>query len=174
MKFIVFNIVVAVALVYLVANKDNGLDVSLPKLGDVTAAAEQVLGRASAAVPQTRTEAPAPQAENPFSVMPETDSAAAAPKISPEAPLFDAPVIDKEDLSPPPVEVAAAEVPAAKVPSAEAPQPLDPAVAQRRAEVLGETAATPSAPVQLITDRRRRLLDLAEEMEYLAAEFSVQ
>ena len=45
MKFIVFNIVVAVALIYLVDNKDNGVDVSLPKFGDVTAAAGQVLDR---------------------------------------------------------------------------------------------------------------------------------
>ena len=41
MKFIVFNIVVAAALIYLVANKDNGVDIALPNLNAVTAAALQ-------------------------------------------------------------------------------------------------------------------------------------
>lgn len=165
MKFIVFNIVVAAALVYLVANKDTGFDVSLPKFGGVTAAAEQVLDPKPV---------PASESENPFSIMPETDSAVAVPKVAPEEPLFDAPVIDREDMPTPSTEMAAAEAPVVRAPAAAAPRPLDPAVAQRRAEVLGERTVAPSAPVQLITDRRRQLLDLAEEMEYLAAEFSVQ
>lgn len=150
MKFIVFNIVVAVALVYLVSNKDNGFDVSLPTFGDATASAEQVLDR----VP------------SPFEKFQNTVE---APTIS------DADLIESKI---PAVPTPVAERPVTKVPVPKAPKSVepvvDPAVAQRRAEVLGEKAIAPSAPVQLITDRRRQLLDLAEEMEYLAAEFSVR
>lgn len=150
MKFIVFNIVVAVALIYLVSNRDSGLDISLPKLNSVTAAAEQTLDRTP----------------SPFEKFRNT---------------VEAPTISNADLAEgkiPEVPTPVAERPVTKVPVPEATKSaelvVEPAVAQRRAEVLGETAVTPSAPVQLITDRRRQLLDLAEEMEYLAAEFSVQ
>jgi len=165
MKFVVFNIVVAAALVYLVANRDSGLDISLPGLGEVKAAADRVLEPKPA---------PAPQAENPFSVVPEADHAAAL-DVTPEKPLFDAPVIDREDLP-----SATSQVAAADKSAAEAPQPLAPDVARRRAEVLGEPSATPATPtvpepaVEPVADRRRQLLDLAEEMEYLAADLSVQ
>lgn len=150
MKFIVFNIVVAVALIYLVSNKDSGFDVSLPKFGDVTAAAEQALDRAPSAFEKFRN-------------------------------TVEAPTISNADLSegkPPATPTPVAERPVTQVPVPEAPKSIEravePAVARRRAEVLEEKSTTPSAPVRLVTNRRRQLLDLAEEMEYLAAEFSVQ
>ena len=98
--------------------------------------------------------------------------------------MVDAPVIDASDLVPPYLgtQIAAAPVidDADLVPrkvaatGAAPPQPLDTAVARRRAEVLGDGPVTSLQPVQSSTERRRQLLDLAEEMEYLAAEFSVQ
>jgi hypothetical protein len=150
MKFIVFNIVVAVALVYLVSNKDSGFDVSLPKLGDVTAAAGQALDRAPAAFEKFR-------------------NTVEAPTIS------DADLIERQPLD---VPIPVAERPLTTVPVPAVSKPVEPvvepAVAQRRAEVLGHGPVTPAAPVRLATNRRRQLLDLAEEMEYLAAEFSVR
>ncbi len=179
MKFIVFNIVVAVALIYLVANKDNGIDIALPKLGDVTAAAEQVLERAPAAEPQADPVPPAAQAKNPFSIIDDSES-----EIAAAAPVVDAPVIDAADLVPPYLGTQVADAPVidaadlaprkVAAPIATSTAPLDAAVARRRAEVLGEGPVVSAAPVQAATDRRRQLLDLAEEMEYLAAEFSVQ
>lgn len=150
MKFIVFNIVVAVALIYLVSNKDSGFDVSLPKLGDITAAAEQALDRAPSAFEKFRNTVEAPTISN----------------------------ADLSESKPPATPTPVAERPVTQVPVPEAPKSVEPAVepavARRRAEVLEEKSTTPSAPVQLVTNRRRQLLDLAEEMEYLAAEFSVQ
>jgi hypothetical protein len=146
MKFIIFNIVVAVALIYLVANKDSGFDVSLPKFGDVTAAAGQALDRAPAQFEKFR-------------------NTVEAPTIS------DADLTESE-LPAVPTPVAAR--PATKVPVPKAEPAVEPAVARRRAEVLEVRPATPATPVRLATNRRRQLLDLAEEMEYLAAEFSVQ
>jgi len=160
MKFIIFNIVVAAALIYLVSNKDSGFDVSLPKFGDLTAAAAQALDRAP----------------SPFEKFQNT---------------VEAPTIADADLvasKPPPAKIAAvaptpvAERPVTQVPVPEALQPaesaaelaVEPAVARRRAEVLGERSTTPPEPVRLATDRRQQLLDLAEEMEYLSAEYSVQ
>ena len=61
MKFIVFNIVVAAALIYLVANQDDTVNVTLPKVSDITAAAGQVFDRTSAAETPTQTDTPAPQ-----------------------------------------------------------------------------------------------------------------
>ncbi len=177
MKFIVFNIVVAVALIYLVANKDNGIDIALPKLDGVTAAAEQVLERAPAAEPQSDRIAPAPKPKNPFSIIDGSETAAAPP-------IVDAPVIDAADLVPPYLGTQVADAPVidaadlaprkVAAPIATSTAPLDAAVARRRAEVLGEGPVVSATPVQAATDRRRQLLDLAEEMEYLAAEFSVQ
>ncbi len=177
MKFIVFNIVVAVALIYLVSNKDNGVNVPLPKLGDVTAAAGQVLERASAEPEQSETDTSAPKPANPFSIISETEIAAATP-------LVDAPVIDASDLVPPYLGTQVADAPVidaadlapprVETPVATPPLPLDTAVARRRAEVLGEGPVASPEPLRASTDRRRQLLDLAEEMEYLAAEFSVQ
>lgn len=150
MKFIIFNIVVAVALIYLVANKDSGFGVSLPKFGDVTAAAGEALDRAPAAFEKFRN-------------------------------TVEAPSIDSADLSAsklPATPTPVAERPVTHVPVPEAEPAAEPAVAPivalRRAEVLAEKSAAPSVPVRLATNRRRQLLDLAEEMEYLAAEFSVQ
>ncbi len=164
MKFIVFNIVVAGALIYLVTMKDTGVDVSIPKLDEVTAAAEQVFDRRPAAEEQTQTVASVPKSENPFSLEYGGDAAAAPPAPRADQSIVDAPVIDTADLAPQPM----------LAPVVEAPKPLEPAVARRRAEVLGETPAAPPEPVRRAGDRRQQLLDLAEEMEYLAAEFSVQ
>jgi hypothetical protein len=167
MKFIVFNIVVAIALIYLVANKDNGADVALPKLGDVKAAADQVLDRAPAKPQQAETVTPSPKSANPFSIVNQTEIAAATPVV-------DAPVIDASDLVPPYLGTQVAAAPVIDDADLETPQRLDTALAQRRAEVLGEGPVSSLEPVRASTDRRRQLLDLAEEMEYLAAEFSVQ
>ncbi len=150
MKFIIFNIVVAVALIYLVANKDSGFDVSLPKFGDVTAAAGEALDRAPAAFEKFRNTVEAPTISNADLA---ASKLAAEPTPVAERPVTQVPVPEPE----PAVEPAVA-----------------PDVALRRAEVLEDGPATPAAPVRLATNRRRQLLDLAEEMEYLAAEFSVQ
>jgi len=168
MKFIVFNIVVAGALIYLFANNDNGADVSLPKLDDVTAAAEQLLDRTRAKIRQTQTDLPGQNSANPDSVVPKSEFAAAPPPVA-EEPLLDAPVIDEAELAPP-----ASEARVAEAPEADTRQPLEPAVARRRAEVLGEAPGTSFKPVQPTAGRRQQLLDLAEEMEFLAAEFSIR
>lgn len=159
MKFIVFNIVVAVALVFLVANRDNGLDVSLPQLGtkldEMTAAAETAFERAAPLAQQALATVDAP-------TIADADLIASEPEAK-VAVAVPAPV----------VEVATRETHVIT-----APQPLDTApnsaVARRRAEVLGGGSVTAFVPVRSAANRRRQLLDLAEEMEYLAAEFSVQ
>lgn len=150
MKFIVFNIVVAVALVYLVSNKESGFDVSLPKLGDITAAAEQVLDRAPSSFEKFRNTVEAPTISNADLT---ESKLPAVPTLVAERPVTQVPVPEAEPAAKPTVE---------------------PAIARRRAEVLGQSSAPPPTPVRLAGNRRQKLLDLAEEMEYLAAEYSVQ
>ena len=173
MKFIVFNIVVAAALIYLVANQGSGLDVSLPKLDGVTASAEKIFDSALPPAPPTppardRVDAPTIAAADLTTRLetrlevpePEPQEAAVAPPLPaavpplPTVPAIEIPVREAHVLRPP----------------APIKAPLDLTVAQRRAEVLDEAPE----PAQATSDRRRQLLDLAEEMEFLAAEFTTQ
>jgi hypothetical protein len=171
MKFIVFNVVVAVALVYLVANRDNDFDVSLPNLDDVSAAAEKTLDRVVPSAPEKTPIVDAPiivtaDLATRFSV-PEPE----VPEVEVTPPL---PVVE----APPLPAIPEIKVPVRQAHNVIVPPPtgstVDPAVAQRRAEVLGEGTVTAPDSVQPTADRRRQLLDLAEEMEFLAAEFAVQ
>jgi hypothetical protein len=170
MKFIVFNVVVAVALVYLVANRDNGFEVSLPNLDDVSAAAEKTLDQVIPSAPEKT-----PIVDAPIIMTADLATRFSAPE----------PEVPEVEVTPPVpvVEAPLPAIPEIKVPVREAhnvivPPPtrstVDLAVAQRRAEVLGEGSVTAPDSVQPTADRRRQLLDLAEEMEFLAAEFAVQ
>lgn len=167
MKFIVFNVVVAVALVYLVANRDNGFEVSLPNLDDVSAAAEKTLDRVVPSAPEEPAIVDAP-------IIMTADLATRFSDLEPK--IVAAPPL-------PAVEAPLPAIPEIKVPVREAhnvivPPPtgstVDLAVAQRRAEVFGEGSVTAPESIQPPADRRRQLLNLAEEMEFLAAEFAVQ
>ncbi len=168
MKFLVFNLVVAAALIYLVADQDNGLDVSLPSIGDVTAAAEKTLDRVTPPAPPVPAQVDAPVIADEDL---QTRMALAKPQPKPE--VAEAPPVPPADapLAPTPVvEVATREAHVITAP----PPDGDPAIARRRAEVLGEGPVGDLDLAQPTTDRRRQLLDLAEEMEFLAAEFAVQ
>lgn len=161
MKFIVFNVVVAVALIYLVANKGSGLDVSLPKFDDVTAAAEKTLDRVVSPVEPTPIIVDAPTiaaADLTTRLVVPKPRVTVTPPPLPPVPVVEVPVRQAHVVTVPP-------------PSS---TPLDLTVAQRRAEVLGEASVTSPELPQKTPDRRRQLLDLAEEMEFLAAEFAVQ
>lgn len=161
MKFIVFNVVVAAALVFLVANKDGAIDMSLPKLGDVTAAAETAFDRVVPPVKQAPVIVDAPVIADADLmtrlVVPEPPEAVTPPPLPP-VPVVEVPLREAHVVTVPPLKST----------------PLDLTVAQRRAEVLGEVSVASPELLQKTADRRRQLLDLAEEMEYLAAEFSVQ
>ncbi|NNE84841.1 MAG: hypothetical protein HKN28_12820 [Alphaproteobacteria bacterium] len=167
MKFIVFNVVVAVALVYLVANRDNGFDVSLPSLDDVSAAAEKTLDKVVPSAP----EEPA-IVDAPIIVTADLATRFSTPepevKVTPPVPVVEAPL-----PAIPEIKVPVREAHNVVVPPPEGAT-VDLAVAQRRAEVLGEGSVTAADSVQPTADRRRQLLDLAEEMEFLAAEFATQ
>ena len=185
MRFILFNIAVGTALIYLFNGGElslNQLKIGLeqakaqvaqlgePKPTPKPAAAQQLAkegkghGRDVIRVPKPKPQAPAPTS-NPNSnpnPKPETQSKESAPTV---------PQLEKPDSiakHPTPKLVSGADA-SIKVP------PVPPAVAKRRAQVLAKGKPVPVAlkagtSMMLASERRRELDALAEEMEMLYIE----
>jgi len=157
MRFLMFNLVVAAALVYLL--RDGGMpervlqSVAMVKDGVHSLAAEP----APAADAKAASVSSTPAATETAAAPPPAGPAPAAPKATPPA----APAVSAS-LTPRPEDLLPTD---------------DPAVRQRRAEVLG-TAGPEAAPATMAADpafmapqlRRRELQVLSEEMELLFSE----
>lgn len=176
MKFLVFNVVVAAALIYLVADKDSDFRAALPTLDGISGTVEQAAERLA---PQANPEPAAVDAPT----IADADLVDAAAEDAPNREPASAPQVVENlpPLVPPVIEVPVRQVhtvtpPPAAQPAAEpaAIPAVEPAVVQRRAEVLGTAPAGTGEALSQPAERRRQLLDLAEEMEYLAAEFAVR
>ncbi len=153
MKFLLFNLVVVAALGYLLS--DGSFGPAAP--GSALDHAQRAAG---AIVERGRDLASEPAAESTW----ETPEPMAAPEVAPVI-AADAPI--EIEIEPRPIHTVP-EVPALAEESFE-----DPAVAQRRAEVLGEVEIAASggaveAPRFMTPGERQRELDaLAEDMELL-------
>ncbi|NKB21517.1 MAG: hypothetical protein GKS01_13570 [Alphaproteobacteria bacterium] len=179
MKFLAFNLAVGVALVFLfTADKGDvhkAVDRAHNLAADIKQMAKEKVGHISP--PKVTEVKPTPVASVPVA-KPTAQPAAEPAKPVEAVPL--APVLaEKQTASAPPVPPAVTPPPSA-VPSPTkaggAPSTLDPAVAKRRAEVLSENPIADPTPVlkkgdklMSVSDRRRELLSLAEEMELLYA-----
>lgn len=152
MKFLMFNLVVAAALVFLFAGDK----------GDLAA----IAGKAERAVEQIKTKAvevikPAEEvSQKPVSA----PAAAPVPAIEKKAPPAPKPPpVAKAETAPPVPE---------KTVAARTPQPpLPPEVKKRRAEVLNDAGAPAPKAGKFMSsgDRKRELLMLSEEMELFSA-----
>ena len=169
MKSLVFNLLVVGALAFLLFDGDPPQSVSAA-VDKVAVKTDQLIdkGKALAGKPAEPRATPAPS----VTPKPEPVAAPAAPvEQVAKAPAAGTP------LAQPPKPVAKTPSPAkpAKVAAAPAPK-LDPAVARRRAEVLGETpdgaATARDAAPRFMTPRVRRteLHKLAEDMELMFVE----
>ena len=165
MKFLLFNLAVIAALVFLF-NPDKAdfralADRAYETVGIARDGAEQVLEKAN----QKALGALEKRVVEPARKKPEPKPVAPAPK---KQAVAKAPAPTEE--SAPAVTARKAAVPVNTAPpvAAAAEPKLDPAVAQRRAEVLGldAPAAGPAEEKLMSPDQRRReLFSLAEEME---------
>jgi hypothetical protein len=148
-KFLTFNIVVAVGLVYLF----TGGDWSLQKLKESVFEAS--------ALPENLTP----------KLGPKRTEKAVAKVITP-------PVEKKTpSLSPAPVKLAPVQI-AESRPAVKNPAPRSSKVIARRAEVLAsrtyESAAAPNTELMSPEERRRSLLSIAEDMELFSVEAALQ
>jgi hypothetical protein len=154
MKFLIFNIAVAAALIFLFTADKVDLQVAVTQAheaaGEVKKIARKIAGDGRSLIRK------------------------AAGDVEEKAPVVEAPKpVAPEPVAPPPAPVRLAKAPEAIA----APPPLPPEVAARRAEILsGVMAPETGSPVlkqgeKLMTssERRRELLSLAEEMELLYA-----
>lgn len=165
MKFLLFNVAVIAALVFLF-NPDKAdfralADRAYETVGIARDGAEQVMEK----VAEKTEAAPKKRVAEPAQKKPEPKPVAPAPK---KQAIAIAPVPIEEAT--PAVTAYKAAVPVKTAPpvAAAAEPKLDPAVAQRRAEVLGldAPAAGPAEERLMSPDQRRReLFSLAEEME---------
>ena len=190
MRFILFNIVVAAGLVFLLtrtgdlvapAGRDTFSDVVLKatEIGDQVA---EKLARARRSTASDETGAPVMNADRDPPAAPGTPKAVEATEPSPSPPTgpravagsqaAEESVTDAEPAALPPPLPAAIEVPPRTVAAVPADD-LDAEVRKRRAEVLGEGSAKARFTVEegseLMTpaERRRELDALVEEMELL-------
>jgi hypothetical protein len=184
MKFLIFNLAVAAALVFLFA-ADRGEVQRVAgqvrdAVGGVKDYARKALDDGKAALGGTVVPEP-PEAAAPLPVEAPADARAEARPVAPQPPEA-APRGRSAPPRPPapPRTAVAVAPPGDAIPPA--PPGLDPAVAQRRKEVLeGIVSADPapaSSPAPALregtrlmsaADRRKELLSLAEEMELLYA-----
>lgn len=195
MKFLLFNVVVAASLGYLLLGEDRN-DTVAPVLSRIEAMASAAVETATSAVSDQKPAPVAAPIAAPVAIAPPSDD----PELEVEAQLADEPVAKPAQefhsarRAPAPVnqEVTVASAPeptaepattqAAQVPAlppklpAAAPMTKaakvaasDPAAAQRRADVLDETpgATDQTETPQFMTpaERRRELARLAEDME---------
>ena len=159
MKFLIFNIVVAGALIFLFAGNK----------GDLTAVAqkaEQVVSK----IKTEAVEAVGPKPETPPPAKPVTPSVNVTKPAA--APVDASPSVAKPKA--PASEPAAQPLPSVTIADRTPKAPLPPAVAKRRAEVLDEGATVVSEgsaekfmPAEI---RKRELMLLSEKMEMFSAE----
>ncbi len=177
MKFILFNVVVAAGLVFLLTGTDNPVPSTGPGVFSeavlkVSELGDQVAQRLAHAGPSESPEAPAPAKADP----PARNADQETPPPSPApAPASKQAVTTKPPPFPPAIEVAPRKTRA--VPGdadvAALDGDLDADVRQRRAEVLGEVRRKPRVTVEeggkLMNpaERRRELDALVEQMELL-------
>ncbi|MBO6783351.1 MAG: hypothetical protein JJ899_08805 [Alphaproteobacteria bacterium] len=201
MKFILFNLVVTGALVFLVFDK-GGAPGDMPGPSEIaerveglfegkpdavpalpaallgtTAPVEAALGDDLAPLPEPRPEPEPGTVSAPTAVAPV--AASPVPPAPPEPPAEEILPLVPAEKTPVPETPAPASGP---VMVAEAPPPgLAPDVAKRRAEVLGTPQRTVRPAVRLsesareaLAERRLRLERLAEEMELMSAEATLR
>jgi outer membrane biosynthesis protein TonB len=196
MKFLLFNVAVATALVFLFTADRGEVQKVAGQVhdaaGDVKAYADKALAAGQTmlrrdAVTREQKANPATAAAAPKPVAPPVET---SPSVAPAAQPAQPPAIaqPRRDPPPPPRQVVQRPAPAApavrpstrSVAKKAAPAGLDPAVAKRRQELLDglDTAdnTVASAPalkegtrLMSPSDRRKELLTLAEEMELLYA-----
>ncbi len=169
MKFLLFNAVVAVALAYLLMGGDRNRQTA-----DISAALEQGVKSAVEAAKSVATPGisqpldPILPVEEPPAPATEPEMIAEEPAPSPEpqakqvrrapAPAGQEVAVTRAPEVPP--------LPPVVPPAAKSKQAVDPAVAQRRAEVLGEAPEAAAKPTFMsAADRKRELMRLAEDME---------
>jgi len=160
MNFLLFNVVVAASLGYLLLG-DNRRDTVAPVIAQIE---DRVKSATSSAVEVVKS-APIAQHEPIIEAKvaePVAPTAIVAQKAVPEARRAPAPVNQE-------VSVATVAPPAVPTTRAEKIAAADPSVAKRRAEVLGDgpTAADQAETPQFMTpaERRKELARLAEDME---------
>lgn len=179
MKFILFNLVVTGALVFLIMDK-GGTTIEIPTVAEVQGKVEAVLDRAAPrADPTPQSKASIRNTTAPVEAVLGDDLAPAANKAVQQPPSPPAAVSEPEHVRE--IEVASAFEAPAVSPLPPAPPELSPEVAKRRAEVLGADRIPARRDVRpvlhvskdervALTERRLKLQDLAEEMEIMAAE----
>ena len=160
MKFLLFNVAVVVAL-FVLFNPDRAdlravADRAYEAVGLARETAKDVAEKIKVTEPETPEPAPSP--EPPKTAAPQTVAAEVPADLKPAEPV---------SAEPHPVEMKPADArPADATPVEPPPQALDPAVAKRRAEVLGEGPLPPAEDRLMSPEQRRReLFNLAEEME---------
>jgi len=159
MKFLLFNVVVAASLGYLLLG-DSRNDTVAPVIAQIEARVKAVTSNAVDVVKSDPIAQPEPIVEEKIAE-PVAPPVVVAQKVVPEARRAPAPIHQ---------EVSVARITPPTVPTTKADKiaAADPAVAQRRAEVLGEgpTADQAETP-QFMTpaERRKELARLAEDME---------
>ena len=172
MKFLLFNLAVIAALVFLF-NPDKAdfhalADRAYETVGLAKVGAEKVAktvaekAEQDAETQETQTVEPTPKKPEPKPVAPAPKKKSVAEAPEPAQVTAKAPPTAKSAPQPPVRTETAPTVAAASEPT------LDPAVAQRRAEVLGlDAPAAGPAEEKLMSpeQRRRELFSLAEEME---------
>ena len=156
MKFLFFNAVVAVALVYLF----TGGDWSVQTLKEIVSSEPKQSGPVQAPVKETQKTSPS---SIPAPARPPVVASVIAPDVSQIVASVAPPVVSQASAS--------ASLPAI---------PLSRAIIKRRAEVLlspslsGERPPAPLATLSPAADRRRALLQIAEEMELFSVEAALQ
>ncbi len=181
MKFLIFNVAVAAALVFMfTADRGEVQRVAgqvHDAVGEVKDYARKALDDGTVAIGKTVTKAsPKPSVAPP----PPPQTRAEAPPAPVEPPKTAPQGRSEPPPRPTPPRTAVAKAASAPEAIPPAPSSLDPAVAQRRREVLDgiATAEPPAGPLPALkegsrlmsaSDRRRELQSLAEEMELLYA-----
>lgn len=175
MKFLIFNLAVAAALAFLFT-ADRG-DVQRvagqvhDAVGGITDYARKAIDTGVAAIGKTVAATPVKP-----SAPPSVESRVEAQPVAPEPPTSALARQSEPPRPPVPPSTSVAKVRPPTEAISPAPPGLDPAVAQRRREVLDGIASAESAPalkegarLMSAADRRKELLSLAEEMELLYA-----
>lgn len=175
MRFLIFNIVVAGALIFLFAGDKADLHAAADRAHDVAtdlkAKAFEVIGAREAAAPK---ETPKPVAQ-PAPVKPVTKKVAAKP-MTEKSPI----VLAEPAVEPAPGTAAAEAVREVQVATRKLVPPLPPEVERRREEVLAEGIVgknavrvdreAPSQKFMAASERKRDLILLSEEMELFSAQ----
>ncbi len=172
MKFLLFNVVVAASLGYLLLGEDR--NATITSIAPVAPIISKIEALTATAV-ETTMSAVSPSEPAPIAKVEVAKTLAKPAEAAPEKPAMPArrapaPINQEVAVAPAPPPAIPAAIPAA-IPTGRAAKvaSADPAAAQRRAEVLGDTpsVAGQAETPQFMTsaERRRELAQLAEDME---------